>query len=170
MHGAVRLDSEGAGRGTTCTIQLPLLTGETASKTTARQAPTNSLDGLRLLLVEDDGDSREALEAILVSYGASVVAVEDALSAEESAVRNTFDVLVTDIGLPDASGGDLLERLRRRGNLVPAVAVTAFATLDERHQMLAQGFNAHIPKPVDPDRLVRTVARAASAARESDDR
>jgi signal transduction histidine kinase len=170
MHGAVRLDSEGAGRGTTCTIQLPLLTGETVSKTTAMQAPTNSLDGLRLLLVEDDGDSREALEAILVSYGASVVAVEDALSAEESAVRNTFDVLVTDIGLPDASGGDLLERLRRRGNLVPAVAVTAFATLDERHQMLAQGFNAHIAKPVDPDRLVRTVARAASAARESDDR
>ena len=165
MHGTVRLDSEGAGRGATCTIELPLLTGETVGKSTALHAPMNSLDGLRLLLVEDDEDAREALEAILVTYGASVVAVEDALSAEESAVHNTFDVLVTDIGLPDASGGDLLERLRRSGHLLPAVAVTAFATLEERHQLLAQGFHAHVAKPVDPDRLVRSVATAASAAR-----
>jgi CheY-like chemotaxis protein len=163
MNGTVRLDSEGAGRGTTVTIRLPLMKGAPAGKAASREVPSNSLSGLRLLLVEDDHDAREALQAILSSYGASVVAVEDGVSAEESALRNSFDVLVTDIGLPDISGSDLLERLRRKGHVLPAVAVTAFATLDERHQLLAQGFEAHVAKPVDPDRLVRSVARVASA-------
>ena len=163
MHGTVRLDSDGVGHGTTCTIQLPLLKDAVVGKAVPREVPINSLDGLRLLLVEDDRDARETLQAILMTYGASVVAVEDAVSAEQSARRDTFDVLVTDIGLPDYSGSDLLKRLRRNGHLLPAVAVTAFATLDERHQLLAQGFDAHVAKPVDPDRLVRSVVRAAAS-------
>jgi signal transduction histidine kinase len=168
MDGSVRLDSDGVGRGTTCTIELPLLTSESVSKAPPREAPLNTLEGLRLLLVEDDADSREALQAILVSYGASVVAVEDGVSGEQFAVRDSFDVLVTDIGLPDFSGSDLLRRLRSNGHTLPAVAVTAFATLNERHELLSQGFHAHVAKPVDPDRLVRSVRRAASAGREAE--
>jgi CheY-like chemotaxis protein len=71
---------------------------------------------------------------------------------------------VSDIGLPDFSGVDLLKRLRSRGYAPPAVAVTAFATEDDRRRLLAGGFLAHVAKPVDPDRLVRSVAKAAATA------
>ena len=162
-HGSVRLESEGTGRGTTVTVRLPRLDPSVSRAPIEAPASMTLLDGLQLLVVEDDVDARDVLQAILVRYGASVTTAAATGPAERLALEATFDVLVTDIGLPDARGTDLIKRLRARGLTLPAVAVTAFATQIDRQRLLADGFVAHVAKPVDPQQLVRAVSAAARA-------
>jgi signal transduction histidine kinase/BarA-like signal transduction histidine kinase len=166
-HGSVRLESEGAGRGTTVTVRLPVLDPSIARQPVEVPVPTGILEGLRLLVVEDDTDARDVLHAILVRYGANVATAGTAEAAERLATEAVFDVLVTDIGLPDAKGTELVKRLRALGRTMPAIAVTAFATEVDRRRLLADGFVAHVAKPVDPQRLVRAVAEAARAHAET---
>jgi signal transduction histidine kinase len=160
-QGQISIESEGVDKGTTCTITMPLLDDPAAAIAATREAPASSLSGLHLLVVEDDPDAREFLQSVLARHGATVASVESGTAAEHYAASTHFDVLVSDVGLPDFSGAELVKRLRARGHVSPAVAVTAFATDDDRRRLLADGFHAHVAKPVDPDRLVRTVANAA---------
>ena len=160
-HGTVALESEGLGRGTTCTVSLPLVDDADVEQVTARELPTSTLDGVVILLIEDDPDALNALDRILTQYGATVIPVDTAAAADKRISSLAFDVLVSDVGLPDGSGSDLLKRLRARGHMTPAVAVTAFATAADRRRLLADGFAAHVAKPIDPERLVRVVAQAA---------
>jgi len=168
-HGAVTIDSAGIGKGTTVTVTLPLLDPETPTDATETPAGTLTLQGLRLLVVEDDPDARELLHAILARYGAEVTTAEAAGPAEALVGEGRFDVVVSDIGLPDVSGADFIRHLRARGELVPAIAVTAFATDVDRKRLLDQGFVAHIAKPVDPVKLVTAVFSAARAVPQLND-
>jgi signal transduction histidine kinase len=163
-EGQIAIESPGVGLGTTCTITIPLLDAGADAIAETWALPASSLAGLHLLVVEDDPDAREFLQSVLSRHGATVDAVDCGTAAEAHALSSRFDVLVSDIGLPDFSGVDLLKRLRSRGYAPPAVAVTAFATEDDRRRLLAGGFLAHVAKPVDPDRLVRSVAKAAATA------
>jgi len=117
-----------------------------------------------VLLVEDDADAREVLSQILADAGATVSAVESAEEAIDRLGAGAFDVLVSDIGLPGLSGADLVKWVREHGHRLPAVAVTAYATTDDRRRLAADGFDEHFAKPVDPTELVEAVARLGGAA------
>ncbi len=120
------------------------------------------LTDLKILVGEDDADARELLRAILVDSEAVVVAaatVDEGLSAFD---RHHPDLVLCDIALAERDGYDFLREARHRGGGdVPIVALTAAARDEERQRALAEGFRAHIAKPVDPLELVREVARIA---------
>ena len=160
-HGEVVMDSAGRGQGTVCTVWLPLLDAKVWPAPPPVKMAPSSLTGLKLLVVEDEPDSGQVLHSILSEYGASVTTTHNAASALQLAFHGDFDVLVTDVGLPDLDGVELVRRLRANGRTMPAVAVTAFATDDDRHRLLNTGFEGHVAKPLDTNRLIRAVASAA---------
>lgn len=159
MHGGtVSARSPGANRGTTFSVCLP----RTKSPQIARDADLDkrtvtrsgaSLANLRLLVVEDSEDAREYLQRALQLHGATVVSVETVADALRELAAQTFDALISDIGLPDESGYTLMRRARERGHVLPAVALTAYATEADRQQTLAAGFQAHFAKPLDLNAL-----------------
>jgi CheY-like chemotaxis protein len=122
-------------------------------------------DGLKdisILVVEDDDDTRELLKVLLESQGALVTttaSVQEALNAYD---RSRPNIIVADIGMPDYNGYTLIGRVRARdrskGTLVPAIALTAFATAIDRDTVLSAGFQFHMPKPFEPDRLISVIA------------
>lgn len=131
-------------------------------------SPAN-LDGLQILVVEDDSDTRELLRVLLETQGGTVRAasnVADALTAYDQARP---DVLIADIGMPDYNGYTLIGRVRARdrekGRIVPAIALTAYATAIDRDTVLSAGFQVHMPKPFDPGHLVSVIADLASQYR-----
>jgi CheY-like chemotaxis protein len=161
LHGGtISAASDGPGRGATFTIHLPLRSGS-AAEPSARRDGHATRDGLRVLVVEDDLDSREAVSATFADAGVDVRAA--ATAGEALAVLDSWlpDVLVSDIGLPDEDGYALLRRIRARpadaGAWIPAVALTAYATGDDARRALSAGYQMHLAKPVDPARLVRVV-------------
>jgi PAS domain S-box-containing protein len=177
LHGgSVAGTSEGAGRGAVFSVQLPLgaalarREAETLSERGVAMAepppadPTSALAGVRVLVVEDEADSRAAIERILRHWGAITCAagsVAEALSALE-----TFDpqVLVSDIGMPGRDGYDLIRCVRRNGRTperLPAVALTAYAREEDARLALAAGFQLHVAKPADAHRLVHAVRQLA---------
>ena len=120
----------------------------------------HELKGLRILLVEDEPDARELIAMVLQSSGAQVEAVDSAKGAFESLSIVAPDVLVSDIGLPIESGYDLIRKVRAMAsdtNKVPAIALTAFATENDRKMSLSAGFQAHLAKPVEPSDLLKTI-------------
>jgi CheY-like chemotaxis protein len=176
LHGGtVCVFSDGDGKGATFTVTLPLRSIEPD-----KSAPHPSLDayprpslnakpaleGLTVLVVDDETDARELLVHILQGVGATVVAVasaEDAiaqLSAPPSSSR--FDLLVSDIGMPQEDGYTLLRRLRSlppdHGGQLPALALTAYARAEDRQAAYDAGFQAHLAKPVEPAQLVTAIA------------
>ena len=129
-----------------------------------RKSSENShrLNGVRVLLVEDNPDTLDMLKFIFDESGAEVIAaisVDEALDALE---RFRPDALVSDIAMPDRDGYDLISEIRsrepERGGKIPAVAVTAYARAEDRVRVLAAGFQMHIAKPIDPDELIAVVA------------
>jgi len=172
--GAVSASSEGVGKGATFTVELPLMIGRSGRTPTDTDAYTQSLEtslslkGLRVLVVDDDADARELLQVSLRQYGAEVeaaVSVEDALAR---LARETPDVLVSDIEMPDATGYELIRQLRHsdRPELrrLPAVALTAYARTEDRVKALIAGFQTHVPKPVEPAELVTVIASLGQRA------
>ena len=124
-----------------------------------------SLDGLRVLVVDDEADTRELLRTVLEQCGSEV---RTAGSADEALVlfaESKPDVLVSDIGMPGEDGYDLIGKVRglEAGltNRVPAIALTAYARLEDRIRALNAGFQVHIPKPIEPAELVAVVASLA---------
>jgi signal transduction histidine kinase/CheY-like chemotaxis protein len=175
LHGGtVKAESPGDGRGAVFTVTLPLISVRSAITLDRRMArslaPSGSaaLDGVRVLVVDDDPDARELLETALREAGASVRAVSSVQAALEALESFHPDLLLSDIGMPEEDGYALIRRLRAResaeGGHVPAVALTAFASQADREQALALGFEEHLTKPTSPCELSRTVARLLKRA------
>ncbi|MEP0915791.1 response regulator [Leptolyngbya sp. DQ-M1] len=187
-EGQVFADSAGEGRGATFTVRLPLL----APKPDLGRTRTNAseiamidpfhcaarLTGQRILIIDDDLDARFLLLSILEECGAEVVA---AASASEgisilTSSGNSFDLLISDIGMPGEDGYTLLRRVRslhveqgehmsamlKNACRIPAIAVTAYAREEDRQAALLAGFQAHLAKPIDPTRLILLVADLVS--------
>ena len=128
-----------------------------------------SLDGIRVLVVDDEKDAREVIVAILEQRGAKVfeaASVEEALAVLD---EERPDVLVSDIGLPEEDGYSLMRRIRalprEQGGGIPAAALTAYARTEDRMQALLAGFHLHMPKPVQPAELAAVVASLAGRTR-----
>jgi CheY-like chemotaxis protein len=164
LHGGkVSVDSPGEDRGATFCVTLPALRENAPAATRPRAGmagPAPRLDGFWVLVVEDDADTREVVAMVLSSAGAAVKTVASMAAAEEAMAAATWDVLVSDLGMPDGDGYDLIRRLRARPSLekLPAVALSAHAMDSDTRLSLRAGFDVHLPKPVDPDDLVRVVA------------
>jgi len=179
LHGGtVKAESGGEGRGATFRFSLPLLGTRTAEGPAREEkdggardiAPAAArspqlLEGLHVLVVDDDRDSRELVAAALALSGARVTVTGSAAEAFEAVGRLRPDVFVADIGMPGEDGYSLITRVRalgaERGGDVPAAALTAYARRDDRDRALAAGFQTHITKPVEPDALAEAVARLA---------
>ena len=171
LHGGtVRAQSAGEGQGATFIVALPTLT-ESGTVAAARphrmdayQEPrTTPLQGVRLLVVDDEPDARELLGMILEEAGAEVVTAACADEALAAFERLRPDVLVSDIGMPQCDGYDLIRRVRLLegdcATRVPAVALTAFARAEDRGQALESGFQAHLPKPIEPGELTALIVQ-----------
>ena len=171
--GTVTADSAGAGLGSTFTITLPIRTviEPEASKlaTNAGEHPGVAIHGVRVLVVDDDQDARELLAIALEGHGAAVRTAPSAAEGMRQLEQDRFDVLVADIGMPDEDGYSFVRRLRARENdqrltRLPAIAVTAYGAASDRDEAFRAGFDVHLPKPVDPDALVRAVSTFLPAA------
>lgn len=181
MHGGtVSVASEGLGKGSTFTVLLPRLPAIPRHQQVAeeRKHPKASdddfvsidcapeLDGLRVLVVDDEADARELLKEVLVICGSDVVTTGTAAEALEILRSGKFDVLVSDIGMPIEDGYTLIEKVRSlpddEGGRIPAIALTAYARVEDRIRALKAGFQAHLPKPVEPVELAAVVASLAN--------
>ncbi|MBD1997299.1 response regulator [Leptolyngbya sp. FACHB-541] len=124
-----------------------------------------SLDGLRVLIVDDDNDNLQLFAFLFETYGAEVAAVSSANDAFQAFLKQQPDILISDIRMPDADGFMLIRQIRaltaEQGGQVPAIALTANAKESDRLQALAAGFQQHLAKPVDPDVLLQAVLEFA---------
>ncbi len=170
LHGGeVRAQSDGIGHGATFTIRIPMSTHVATTPSAPLCALSASLlQGVRIVLVDDEIDARQILTQLLESAGAEIVAaVATATEALAAIERNTVDLLLSDIGLPDTDGYELIRRIRatgRSGKDLPAVAVSAFAGREDRREALHAGYQAHISKPVDQNELY-AIAKSLTARR-----
>ena len=173
--GTIRVQSEGVGRGATVVVSLPIARalGE-APRTPALGRDADDagdlvdatlLDGVRVLLVDDEPDAREMMAAALETCGATVASAASAPDALETLSGAEFDVILADIAMPGEDGYQFIRRIRESPDArlagTPAAAVTACASDDDRDRALAAGFQAHLAKPIRPARLARTVAMLA---------
>ncbi len=162
LHGgSIRVQSAGEGKGATFSVRLPLSSVKPERAVIGNQAAGSMLANVRCLVVDDEPDARELVCTVLQRDGALVTSCA---SAEEAlvALRDAkFDVLVSDIGMPEMDGLQLLREIRQRspeeGSRTPAVALTAYSRSLDRTSALQAGFNAHVPKPVDAEELVAVV-------------
>ena len=173
LHGGTaRAASAGVGLGATFTITLPTTTaarGVEPSPAGALGTPERvSLASMRVLLVEDEPDTREYLRRLLEGCGASVRAAASAQEALTAFRSDPPDILISDIGLPDVDGYDLMQRIRQdrtlRGNKAPAIALTAYARAEDRARALCAGYQAHLAKPVESRALLASIASVADLA------
>lgn len=122
-----------------------------------------ALDGLRILVVDDNRDARAALTAVLEECGADVVPVDSAPAALEALPRLRPDVMVSDIAMPEMDGRSLIRQVRqlddRHGGAIPAIAITAYASPTDCTRTLLAGFQLYLAKPYDPTELVGLIAR-----------
>jgi PAS domain S-box-containing protein len=178
MHGGtVRANSDGEGKGATFTVMLPITPVYQVDSSGARvhagarelmppDAPPDRLDGLRILAVDDEADTRELLKQGLEYCGAEVKVVGSAAEAIEALMSSVPDILISDIGMPGTDGYELIKQVRGlppdRGAKVAAIALTAYTRIEDRLQALRAGYDMHVPKPVE---LAELCAVAASVAR-----
>ncbi len=176
LHGGtVGVESAGDGCGATFTVCLPIAAVRHGDhgrpRFPAEQAPERLpvLEGLCVLVVDDQADARESVTAVLEERGAHVVVVASAAEALEAIERYRPQVLVSDIGMPGEDGYELIRKVRalrpEEGGRIPAAALTAYARIEDRAQALQAGYQIHVPKPVDPAALIAVVARLAEATR-----
>jgi PAS domain S-box-containing protein len=173
LHGGtVHAESPGPGQGAVFTLKLPVIVlARTAGEGERRHPRATdepahdalaSLDGVRVLVVDDDPDSNEVVRLLLAGQGAEVEVAASAAQALDILGRWRPDVLVSDIGMPGEDGYGLIRNVRAhdgdKPKRLPAVALTAYATIDDRVRLLSAGFQAHVTKPLDPAELVAVVA------------
>jgi len=176
MHGGtVTASSGGSGQGSTFVVKLPLTTvrSEVAPPPSdRRQSATPSstassdrvpmLTGLRILVVDDEPDARELLKRILGEYEAQVEVAASADEAMAAIAAQVPDVLVSDIGMPDEDGYELIRKLRsappEKGGLTPAIALTGYASRKDRERALAAGYHQHIAKPIEQADMIDAIA------------
>jgi len=176
LHGGtVRAESEGEGKGATFVVSLPMtvLKGEPERaerlihpvKSHVRIDCPPSLQGLRVLVVEDEADTRDMLRAVLEHCEIEVFTAGSASEALESLVRFRPDVLISDLGMPEEDGYSLIAKVRalpaEQGGQIPAAAITAYVRAEDRTKVLLAGFQLHVPKPIEPAELMAVVANLA---------
>jgi signal transduction histidine kinase/ActR/RegA family two-component response regulator len=171
LHGGtVQAESGGLDQGATFTVRLPLLeatppAGRERGTEASEGGSAVNLGGVRVLLVDDETDSRDFLSMTLRQCGAEVTALGTAEEAVSVLQRERPDVLVSDIGMPGEDGYALIRRVRalgaERGGQVPAVALTAYAKGEDTTRALSAGYQVHLPKPVEPTELATAVATLA---------
>ncbi|XXY53691.1 PAS domain-containing protein [Sorangium sp. So ce269] len=175
LHGGtVEAESRGEGGGATFTVALPLQVAPSAAREGPPPAPQHAaleggeptpLSGLHVLLVEDEPDAREMVAFVLEETGARVTLAGSMGEAMAVLERQRPDVLVSDIGMPGESGYALIKHVRAAGREeirgIPAVALTAYARIEDRRRALMAGFQKHVAKPIDPSGLVRVIADLA---------
>jgi len=183
LHGgSVSVNSEGEGKGATFTISLPFVGVVGTQKETepANAVPSDeivsleglpSLQGLKVLAVDDEADTRELIREVLKECGAEVILSRSAAEALEALEQHKPDILISDLGMPDEDGYSLITKIRalpsERGGHIPAAALTAYARSEDRMRVLRSGFQFHLPKPVDSAELVTVVASLAGRAYKS---
>ena len=172
LHGgSIAAASDGEGKGSTFTVTFPRL------KTAAESAPPlepldtepvslgRPLEGLRVLVVDDEADSRELAAHALTMHGARVETASSVPQAMEFLQQRSIDVVVTDLAMPNEDGFSLMQSLRTLGSprlrFLPVIAVTAYARPEDRERVMSQGFQGFLPKPVEFDRLAMMVAHLA---------
>jgi PAS domain S-box-containing protein len=174
LHGGtVKAESSGEGQGATFTVLLPVapvyqvgVEGERVHPAARDTLPSfdcvDRLDGLHVLVVDDEPDTRELLKAGLGQSGAEVTVAGSAAEAFEAMSAATPDLLISDIGMPGEDGYELIRRVRAQpeesGGRVPAIALTAYARVEDRMQALRAGYQMHVPKPVEMAELVAVAA------------
>lgn len=173
LHGGtVQARSDGKDRGATFAVHLPLAVFHrgygaerlhpVAAASLSMQFKPLDLSGIRILVVDDEPDSRELIERVLSECKAQVVVASTGETALRAVEHERPDVLVSDIGMPGMDGYELLKRVRAlgeaRGGRLPAIALTAFARSEDRTRALRAGFQVHVSKPVEPSELIATVA------------
>jgi PAS domain S-box-containing protein len=172
LHGGtVRAESAGTGRGAVFRMNLPLRSLDVpevellhTAEGVAEPLPQGLLQGLRILVVDDETDTRELLALLLKQYGANVTTAGSAAKALTLLKESPPDVLVSDIGMPGEDGLSLIKKVRLTTppvSQVPALALTGFAADTDRQKVAAAGFQAHLPKPIQPTKLVSAVANLA---------
>jgi PAS domain S-box-containing protein len=168
MHGGiVKAESESEGKGAILTVSLPLLSDESPRLTDGKNylaflaANALPLSGIRVLVVDDDADSRDFFTFLLEQDGAFVIAVSCALDALQTLAEVKPDVLVSDIGMPEIDGYMLINQVRtltpEQGGQIPAIALTAFARNADQQKALKAGFQMHLPKPLNPEELIAAI-------------
>jgi PAS domain S-box-containing protein len=164
MHGGtIAASSPGRGRGATFTVTLPIHTGPTATGRVSRPARRHAKKAraLRILLVEDHGDTAHVISRLLRAVGHHVATAGAVATALQEAEDRDFDLLISDLGLPDGSGLDLMRELRARGKTIPAIAMTGYGQEEDMRRTREAGFRAHLTKPIDVTQLQRAVDEAA---------
>jgi signal transduction histidine kinase/ActR/RegA family two-component response regulator len=178
LHGGtVYADSEGGGRGATFTIRLPLADEQTKLRRRIAESPWSdeeaiahvnplpSLEGVRVLLVDDDQDTLNMLAEILTGNRAAVQIATSVAGALEALQWYKPDVLVSDLAMPNEDGYSLIAKVRaleaQSGRQIPAVALTAYVRVEDRTRALSAGFNMFVPKPIEPTELINAIANLA---------
>jgi PAS domain S-box-containing protein len=179
MHGGtVQAQSPGEGLGATFTVKLPLIAVRQDARDSGRAHPalgretlseSPSLAGLRVMIVDDEPDTREMLRIMIERLGAKVWPCSSASEAFDVLQTWQPDVLVSDIEMPGEDGYELMRRLRQwestRGRQTPSVALTAYARVEDRVRVLEAGYQIHLAKPVDPAELAVVIATVAKSGR-----
>jgi PAS domain S-box-containing protein len=173
LHGgSIRAKSAGENQGSTFTINLPISYVRSEHRDTARRPsspdPIDSielprLDGVRVLLIDDEADGRTLVARILEGRGARVVCAATAEEGLTLLSREQFDILLSDIGMPDMDGYELIQEVRKRhssrsGGPIPAIAITAYARSEDRQRSLLAGFHMHLSKPIEARELIASIA------------
>jgi PAS domain S-box-containing protein len=185
LHGGtIRAESPGEGRGATFFVRLPVMivhrpapgSGATTELTAPPEevGPSSAelarLDGVHVLVVDDDADAREMLTAVLTQKGASVMTATGVADALVKLGRVRPDLLVSDIEMPNEDGYSLIRQVRAseadQGRRLPAIALTAHARASDRLRALAEGYHIHMPKPVEPAELVLAIANLTDRGRQ----
>jgi signal transduction histidine kinase/CheY-like chemotaxis protein len=169
--GSIGVTSEGLGRGATFTVTLPVkpfsapvrgseTMPDSANGATPSRGRSNRLESLRVLVVEDEVDSRDLIELLLESEGAIVSSASSADAALERLPGFRPDIVLSDVGMPGHDGYWLVQQIRAIDESLPTVALTAYASEDDIARAMAAGFDHHVGKPVDPEHLVRALVGA----------
>jgi CheY-like chemotaxis protein len=173
-QGTIEVESKGKDQGSRFTVSLPLtlagspdLVQNAVTEVESTELPSGFsrvLDGLRIMIVDDEADARELVRAILSECGSDVNCCESAAEALVCFREWKPDLLVSDIGMPGEDGYDLIRKLRKmrskRAKQMPAVALTAYATKEDKARALAAGFQMHVSKPIEPEVLIMSIAAA----------
>jgi signal transduction histidine kinase/ActR/RegA family two-component response regulator len=179
MHGGtIEARSAGLGQGASFLVRVPIAAthrADGAEQPVRAVEPQEAfecppeLEGLRILVVDDERDAREMVAAVLTHCGAGVVTAATASVALETLERDRPDVLLSDIGMPEEDGYSLMRRIRAlprsRGGATPAACLTGYTTTEDRRRALGAGFNMHLAKPVEPSELIAVVANLGRMAR-----
>jgi CheY-like chemotaxis protein len=176
--GRIFVSSDGPGKGSTFRIELPVRSVQADRTSETREHPTSPvaagdidvprLHGVSALVVDDDRDALALVREILEATGATVITADSGREALQKLQRGRSDILIVDLGMPNMSGFELIDRIRHLENVdlrrIPAAALTAFARSEDRAKALRSGFEMHLSKPIDPGELMAAAAALAKRA------